>query len=65
VLVSDAEIGEATTAVLQYAKLLVEPAGAAGLAALLCGRVRFPAGARVAVVLSGGNVDWKVLQRLF
>ncbi|HYM70761.1 MAG TPA: threonine/serine dehydratase [bacterium] len=65
VLVSDAEIGAATTAVLQYAKLLVEPAGAAGLAALLSGRVRFAAGARVAVVLSGGNVDWTVLQSLF
>jgi len=64
VLVSDAEIGEAVKAVLQYAKLLVEPAGAAGLAALFSGRLRVAAGARVAVVLSGGNVDWKVLQSL-
>jgi len=64
VLVSDAEIAAATRAVLQYAKLLVEPAGAAGVAALLSGRVTFPAGARVAVVLSGGNVDWGVLMAL-
>jgi threonine ammonia-lyase medium form len=64
VLVSDAEIREAMKAVLQYAKLVVEPAGAAGLAALLCGRLRVEPGARVAIVLSGGNVDWQVLQSL-
>jgi threonine dehydratase len=36
-------------------KLVVEPSGAAGVAALLAGRVDV-AGQRVGVVLSGGNV---------
>lgn len=40
-------------------KLLIEPTGALGLAALLEGRVK-PRGP-VAVVVSGGNADWSVL----
>jgi threonine dehydratase len=56
VLLSEEELAEGVRAVLQYAKLLAEPAGAAGVAALLAGRVDVPPGARVAVVLSGGNV---------
>lgn len=55
VLVSDAEILEAMRLLLERVKLLAEPAGAAGLAALLAGRAR-PSGS-TAVVLSGGNVD--------
>lgn len=57
VLVSEDELAEGVRAVLRYAKLLAEPAGAAGVAALLAGRVKAPADARVAVVLSGGNID--------
>ena len=38
-------------------KLVVEPTGALGLAALLAGRVDGSGGGRVGVVLSGGNVD--------
>ncbi len=38
-------------------KLVVEPGGAAGFAALLAGKVPDAAGRRVGVVLSGGNVD--------
>ncbi len=37
-------------------KLVVEPTGVLGLAALLPGKVR-AAGPRVGVILSGGNVD--------
>jgi threonine dehydratase len=40
----------------ERAKLVVEPTGALAVAALLSGRVRLP-GARVGVILSGGNVD--------
>lgn len=54
--VSDDAIVAAMRLLLERGKLLVEPAGAAGLAALLAGRVR-PDGAPVVVVLSGGNVD--------
>jgi threonine dehydratase len=57
VLVSEAELSEGVRAVLQHAKLLAEPAGAAGVAALLAGTVAAQSGARVAAVLSGGNVD--------
>jgi threonine dehydratase len=37
-------------------KLVVEPSGGSALAALLAGRLDV-AGARVGVILSGGNVD--------
>ncbi|MCS7006564.1 MAG: pyridoxal-phosphate dependent enzyme [Gaiellaceae bacterium] len=53
--VSDEEISEALTLCLERTKLLVEGAGAVGLAALLAGRV--PGSGTVAVVLSGGNID--------
>jgi threonine dehydratase len=55
VQVSDEEISEALVLCVERAKLVVEGAGAAGLAALLAGRV--PGSGSVAVVLSGGNID--------
>jgi threonine dehydratase len=64
VLVSDAEIAEAMTLLLQYAKLLVEPAGAAGVAALLAGRGAPSRGGRAVALLSGGNVDLSLLKDL-
>jgi threonine dehydratase len=53
--VSDEEISDALVLCLERKKLLVEGAGAVGLAALLAGR----AGGEdpVAIVLSGGNID--------
>jgi len=56
VTVDDEEIARAITMLLERSKMVVEGAGAAGLAALLQGRVALP-GRRVAVVLSGGNID--------
>lgn len=56
-LVSDEEILDAMRLLLERTKLLVEPAGAAGLAALLQGRIPFEREAPVTVLLSGGNVD--------
>jgi threonine dehydratase len=38
-------------------KQVIEPAGAAALAAVLFGRIPIADGERVAVVASGGNVD--------
>ncbi|MGO9240869.1 MAG: pyridoxal-phosphate dependent enzyme [Bryobacteraceae bacterium] len=62
-LVSDAELLAAMRFLLSRMKILVEPSGAAGLAALLHGRL--PAGLRrVGVILSGGNVDLEFLSRL-
>jgi threonine dehydratase len=43
--------------VMSRAKLVVEGAAAAPVAALLHGLVKASPGARVACVLSGGNVD--------
>jgi threonine dehydratase len=53
--VSSAEIAQAIVLVLERTKLVVEGAGAAGVAALLAGRVE--GAGPVAIVLSGGNVD--------
>jgi threonine dehydratase len=55
VQVSDAEICDALVLCLERTKLLVEGAGAAGLAALLAGHIG--GSGPVAVVLSGGNID--------
>jgi threonine dehydratase len=53
--VSDEEISDALVLCLERKKLLVEGAGAAGLAALLASRAG--GSGPVAVVLSGGNID--------
>ena len=57
VTVDDIEISAAMKMLLERLKLLVEPAGAAAMAALMNGRIPVDPGARVAVILSGGNVD--------
>jgi threonine dehydratase len=54
-LVSDAAIRGAQDALWDRARLVVEPGGAAALAALLDGAYQPAAGERVGVVLSGGN----------
>ena len=56
VTVSDAEIVEAMRFLFERMKLVVEPSGAVGVAALLHGRLGAIAGRRVGVILSGGNV---------
>lgn len=56
VTVSDAQINETVALLLERAKFLVEPAGAAGLAALLHGKVGDGPEPAIAV-LSGGNID--------
>jgi threonine dehydratase len=55
VTVSDEEITEAIVLLLERSKLVVEGAGAVGVAALLAGRAGGSGPA--AVVLSGGNID--------
>ncbi len=55
--VTEKEILDAMRLLMTRAKLYVEGSGAAAVAALLSGKVRFPAGARVAAIVSGGNVD--------
>ena len=53
---SDAEVGAAVRFAFDELKLVVEPGGAVGLAALLAGRID-ARGKNVVIVLSGGNVD--------
>jgi threonine dehydratase len=55
--VSDDEVAEAMVLLLERSKLVVEGAGAVGVAALLTGKVKPPTTGETCVVLSGGNVD--------
>ncbi len=56
VLIDDATILAGLRFALERLKQVLEPAGAAALAAVLAGRIPITDGERVAVVLSGGNV---------
>jgi threonine dehydratase len=62
VTVSDAEILDAMAFLFDRLKLVVEPSGAVGVAALLERRV---SGGRIGVVLSGGNVGVARFAELF
>lgn len=64
VLVSDDEIASALRDLLAYSKLVVEPAAAAGVAALLSGKIKLDRGSRVVAIISGGNVDLERLKTL-
>jgi threonine dehydratase len=57
VLIDDPTILGGLRFAVERMKQVLEPAGAAALAATLSGRVRLRTGNRVAVILSGGNVD--------
>ncbi len=59
VAVSDEDARAAMRFAFEELKLVVEPGGAVGLAALLSGRFQPPGDGAVGVVLSGGNVDPK------
>ncbi|MDA8062968.1 MAG: threonine ammonia-lyase [Actinomycetota bacterium] len=62
VCVEEAEISRAMLALVERAKAVVEPSGAAAMAAVLAGRL--PGEGPVVVVLSGGNVDPLLLTRI-
>ncbi|MEJ7933701.1 threonine ammonia-lyase [Sphingobium sp. AN558] len=59
-LVTERRLEEAVSLLLQIEKTVVEGAGAAGLAALLSHREQF-AGRTVGLVLTGGNIDTRLL----
>jgi threonine dehydratase len=63
VTVSDGEIAEAILLLLERTKQVVEPAGAASLAAVLNKKVDV-AGKKVCCVLSGGNIDVSFIHRI-
>lgn len=60
VLVNDQQIRDAVIVLLERAKLVVEPAGAACVAALLAGKIKSPG--KVVLVLSGGNLSLSLLK---
>ena len=57
VTVTDDELRAAMRFAFERMKLVIEPSGAAALAALLYGRIPDVAGRRVGAIVSGGNVD--------
>jgi len=56
-IVTDDETRAAVRFAFEELKLVVEPGGAVGLAALLSGRYQARTGGAIGVILSGGNVD--------
>jgi threo-3-hydroxy-L-aspartate ammonia-lyase len=65
VLVSDDELLDAMAFCFDRMKLVTEPSGVCGIAALLNGRIVDVAGRRVGVILSGGNVGLARFVELF
>jgi threonine dehydratase len=63
VLVSDQQVVETLRFILLRMKILVEPTGAVGPAALLYRLVDAP-GSKVGVIISGGNIDAALLAQL-
>lgn len=61
VLVGDEDVLTGVRFLLERARLVAEPAGAATTAALLAGKVSLPEGTRTAVLISGGNLDFENL----
>ena len=59
--VCEDEIAAAILFLLEKQKVLVEGAGAVGVAALLHGKIDLPKGSKVGLVLSGGNIDVTML----
>jgi threonine dehydratase len=64
VALPDKDIFDAMLWTWERAKVVIEGAAAAPVAALLHGLVNIPKGARVAAVLSGGNVNLDQLRTL-
>jgi len=62
--VTDDEIARGIAHCAQNLKLVVEGAGAAGMGAILAGKVPMEAGQTVATVLCGGNIDGNLLSRV-
>jgi threonine dehydratase len=64
VLAEEEEISSAVLALLERKKVLAEGAGAAPLAALFGSKVSVPEGSKVVLVISGGNLDSPLLERV-
>lgn len=62
VTVEDDDIAQAMLVLLERAKLVVEPAGAVGVAAIMTGKI--VASGPTVVILSGGNIDPLIMERV-
>jgi threonine dehydratase len=64
VTVSEEDLSRALLLLLERTKAMVEPAGAAPLAAVLAGKLPADPGTPVCLILSGGNIDPTLLIRV-
>ncbi len=64
VLVNEDEIAAALLMLLERKRILAEGAAAVSVAALLQSKLCFPPGAKIVLVISGGNVDIPLLDRI-
>jgi len=62
VTVTEDDIAEAIVLLMERTKTVVEGAGAVGVAALLTGKLQL--GAKTCVVLSGGNIDMNLIEKI-
>ena len=62
ITVGDDSTAQALLVLLERAKLVVEPAGAVGVAAILAGKIE--ATGNTVVILSGGNIDPLMMERV-
>ncbi|MFM1984052.1 MAG: hypothetical protein RL723_487 [Actinomycetota bacterium] len=62
VTVTDDEIAQAIVVLLERSKMVVEPAGAVGVAAIMSGALKLKG--KTVVILSGGNIDPLLLQKV-
>jgi threonine dehydratase len=60
-LVNEDEIAHAILFLLEKQKILVEGAGAVGVAGVLSGQIKLAPNSKIAIVLSGGNIDVTML----
>lgn len=64
ILVTEDQIAAAVLLLLERKRILAEGAGAVPLAALLSGSVKAPRGSKVVLVISGGNADSLLLDKI-
>ena len=64
VTVTDESIAETVVLLMERAKTVAEPAGAVALAAILSGAVPAPRRRKCCAIISGGNVDPNMMDRL-
>lgn len=64
VLVEEEQIASAMLLLLERKKILTEGSGAAPMAAVLSGAVQIPRRGKTVLVISGGNVDSPLLERI-